>query len=261
MLFALEVTSKDVKGDVETVQCQFCVYRGREASDNPGAKRRRTDNIMLWSRPFRPELYRQHHQEQHPIVWAEYQSKTAQEMKSFFDKDKKQSIDSYLDLKKDHLTFSIRGPIVDSLIGDMFFHPEDDEEGDDSVPISKANALKLFHKQPDCSYVVTIKNPLRFQLSLDHISIGLSFRQTARIMSQYRNRTKNPKLTGLNDQMVGQFVRVVVGVNLNMISDILSSPNVWCFSLAQTAQLISGSHSWTSEFASTYLAVYTICIL
>ena len=114
----------------------------------------------------------------------------------------------------------------------MFFHPEDDEEGDDSVPISKANALKLFHKQPDCSYVVTIKNPLRFQLSLDHISIGLSFRQTARIMSQYRNRTKNPKLTGLNDQMVRQFVRVVVGVNLNMISDILSSPNVWCFSLA-----------------------------
>ena len=113
LLFALEVTSKDVKGDVETVQCQFCVYRGREASDNPGAKRRRTDNIMLWSRPFRPELYRQHHQKQHPIVWAEYQSKTAQEMKSFFGKDKKQSIDSYLDLKKDHLTFSIRGPILD----------------------------------------------------------------------------------------------------------------------------------------------------
>ena len=54
-------------------------------------------------------------------------------MKSFFDKGKRESVDSYIDLKNDHLLFNIQGPIVDTIIGDMFFHPEDDEQDDDAV--------------------------------------------------------------------------------------------------------------------------------
>ncbi len=54
---------------------------------------------------------------------------------------------------------------------------------------------------------MTIKNPLRFWLAINHTSSGLSFQQTATIIEQHRVRTKNLKLMGLNDHMVSQFIR------------------------------------------------------
>jgi hypothetical protein len=230
--YALDATARDLQGAVETVQCLFCVHYGREAREGPHVKRRRTATVMLWTNPFRPEHYRQHHESQHPIAWCDYQSRTLSDRKTFFSTPKKGSLHSFLDLSKDHIVFRIRGPIVEKLIADLFFHPENDEEDEDSEPITKANALKLFQKENDGSYSVTIKNRLRFLLALDHVSVGLSFRQTARVISQHRSRTKNAKLGGLNDHMVGQFVRILVAVNLNALSSILTNPGVWCFSLA-----------------------------
>jgi hypothetical protein len=44
----------------------------------------------------------------------------------------------------------------------------------------KVNAMKLFVKQSDESmYKVTIKNVTHFELAMDHVSTGMSFRQTA----------------------------------------------------------------------------------
>jgi hypothetical protein len=123
-------------------------------------------------------------------------------------------------------------PIVEVLIGELFFHPEEVEDDEYSTPITKANAMKLFVKQDDGSYVVTIKNPLRFNLALDHTAVGLSLRQTSRVIDQHRHQTKNARLAGLNDHMVGQFVRILVAVNLNTISNVLSQPQTWSFSIA-----------------------------
>jgi hypothetical protein len=39
----------------------------------------------------------------------------------------------------------------------------------------KTNAMRLFDQQ-DNGYIVTIKNIMRFELTMDHISIGKSFR-------------------------------------------------------------------------------------
>ncbi|KAH6569497.1 hypothetical protein BASA62_004868 [Batrachochytrium salamandrivorans] len=61
--------------------------------------------------------------------------------------------------------------------------------------------MKLFQLQKDGSYVVVIKNSLRFDLAIQHVSVGLSFRQTATVMTQYRNACKIPKLAGINDHM------------------------------------------------------------
>jgi len=66
-----------------------------------------------------------------------------------------------LDKDKDSLQFVISRPtIVDDVVGDLFFHPEEDEEDDASEPIMKANAMKLFKPQEDRSYLETIKNSL-----------------------------------------------------------------------------------------------------
>jgi hypothetical protein len=79
---------------------------------------------------------------------------------------------------------------------------------------------------------VTIKNPLRFNLARDHTEVGLSFRQTSRVIDQHRHQTKNARLAGLNEHIVRQFVRILVAVNLNTISNVLSQPQVWAFSIA-----------------------------
>ncbi len=73
-------------------------------------------------------------------------------------------------------------------------------------------------------YFVTIKNPLHFWLAIDHTSSSLSFRQTTVVIEQHRVRTKNPKLMGLNNHMVSQFLHVLVVADLQMIFEILSQP-------------------------------------
>lgn len=182
---------------------------------------------------FRLEAYKNHLESQHPEDWTSYQLLSYQEKVSFFKIRDISGIHRYLDIDKNTLQFVIsQSPIVDLVVGNLFFHPEED---DAFQPIAKANAMKLFKLQPDGSYLVTIKNSLRFNLAMQHVSVGLSFRQTAKVIELHRVATKNPKLNDINDHMVSQFVRVLLAVALQIISDILMDPNIWAFSLAADA--------------------------
>jgi hypothetical protein len=68
-----------------------------------------------------------------------------QEKAKFFKKREVSGIHSFLNKDKDNLQFVISRPtIVDDVVGDLFFHPEEDEEDDASESIKKANAMKLF---------------------------------------------------------------------------------------------------------------------
>jgi len=128
---------------------------------------------------------------------------THQKKAAFFKKKEVSGIHSFLDKDKDNLQFVISRPtIVDDVVGDLFFHPEEDEEDDASEPITKANTMKLFKPQEDGLYLVTIKNFLRFDLTIRHVFVGLSFRQTSKVIEQHRSATNNAKLDGLNDHMV-----------------------------------------------------------
>jgi hypothetical protein len=127
-----------------------------------------------------------------------------QEKATFFKKKEVSGIHNFLDKDKDSLQIVISKPtIVDDVVGDLFFLPKENEEDDSSEPITKANAMKLFKPQEDGSYLVTIKNSLRFNLAIRHVFIRLSFWQTSKVMEQHRSATKNAKLRGLNDHMVG----------------------------------------------------------
>ena len=103
----------------------------------------------------------------------------------------------------------------------MFFYPDNDQE-DGSPAITKVNTLKIFKKQSGESYQIEIKNPLRFELSFDFTSNGLSFHQTAASIQNVQKCMEAAQLIGLNDHMVGQSVRVLVGANLQAISDLLN---------------------------------------
>jgi hypothetical protein len=57
-------------------------------------------------------------------------------------------------------------------------------------------------------------------------------------------RLKNPLLDGLNDHMVGQFTRIIVGAALQDFANLLSNIRIWAFALA----FDSSTHQGTSFF-------------
>jgi hypothetical protein len=170
----------------------------------------------------------------HDQNWIAYKALSPEQKRAFFDEKQRSGIHAYLDSTKEFITFDIPNvAIVDELIGNLFFNPELDEDDEETEPISKANALKLF--SPICDrdeddmedgaandeadrvvrrYAVTLANPLRFWLSIDHVKVGLSLRQAAAVITQHHNRTKNVKLMGISDYMVGQYVRVLWAVSV-----------------------------------------------
>ncbi|CAM6008391.1 unnamed protein product [Sphagnum balticum] len=101
-----------------------------------------------------------------------------------------------MDLIADSIEFVILVDIINTIIGDIFFRNDEqllnDNDNDNDITAveaiakrvakkskKKVNAMKLFIKQFDEStYKVTIKNVMRFEWAMDHVLIGMSFRQT-----------------------------------------------------------------------------------
>jgi hypothetical protein len=61
---------------------------------------------------------------------------------------------------------------------------------------------------------MTIKNIMRFEIAMDHISIGMSFWQMAVVIQHAKDRTKTTKLTYMNNLIVGQYTHVLVAIAL-----------------------------------------------
>lgn len=162
--FGLKVHDTDVETMVvNSVRCQFCVYYGREVSVQVGEKRQRkkTTNIKYWDAPFRAELYRTHHVTQYPVRWAPYQKLSHTGKAALFETDKvkfKHTLDHpHLGQQVNSLVFDVDTQIVDTIIGDMFFHPDQFGSG------TYVNAMKLFHWNTiHNDYTVTIGNPMQF---------------------------------------------------------------------------------------------------
>ncbi len=277
--FSLKIVQRDAATSLASaVECQLCVMAGREdyraepssSSDtdddgpilpaNHSLKRRRRSKKTaptLFTFPFRKELYERHHQREHRASWAEYKAMTVQQRVAFLN-NKTRTISAFFPKTSNSIKFEVNSKIVEDVIGDMFWHPEGDVEEDDSDQdvelITKRNALKLFVKaddaDPDVPYKIEIKNVLCFDLATAHTSIGLSFRQIARIIAQHRAICKNPLLSGISDYTVGQFVRIQVGINLQLMASILARKRVWAFSIA-----CDGSTHRSTSFFDVHLRV------
>lgn len=77
-----------------------------------------------------------------------------------------------------YLQFDIDSPIVDDVIGELLFHP-DDVEG---VTHKKALALFEARDSDNGGYTLIIKTPKRFTLVVGVVATGASFRQATRIL-------------------------------------------------------------------------------
>ncbi len=201
--YALEVVSTTGNGDI-IVRCMFCIYEGRDSVVVNGSstrKRKSRNNIKYFLKPFLPHKYRIHHDGQHAELWALYKAAAKKDKQHFFDNKIKvaNTLHRYMDLDNNILTFMINASIVNTIIGDMFSRDDevvvdsDDADDDDVVGAAarkaakkfkeKTNAMKLFilnevdeDEDDPHSYTVTIKNIMRFNLAMDHVGSGMSFR-------------------------------------------------------------------------------------
>lgn len=151
----------------------------------------------------------------------------------------------YIEIDGDELTLKISNAVVDTIIGELLFRPEDEMpalEHDDGEAFDpnivervarliklKRNALLLFKPDggaDDGSYDVVIKNVKWFQLIIKHASCGMSFRQIAAAIGHTRDVMSMGNLSNVSDHLVGQYVRVLIGVALMKIGVLLSSADV-----------------------------------
>ncbi len=62
----------------------------------------------------------------------------------FFNRQKMTTINWFFCMANDVLEMTIVSKIVNELIGDLYFHPDNDATNGDDQPISKANAMRFF---------------------------------------------------------------------------------------------------------------------
>jgi hypothetical protein len=247
----VEVVSQDAKGSA-TCWCMFYVHEGRNEVKigQNGRKQKRTAQIKMFIAPFYPHKYCNHHESQHVKSWALYQDLSKTNKKQYFLSQIKpaNTLHWHMTVKDDKLVLDISARIVDTIIGDLFFHNDEvlanaDNNGDSDDDVAstiakkakeKTNTLKLFVKNendPD-RYRVVIPNAMQFELAMDHVSINMSFRQATAVIQHAKDHTKTATLSGMNDLIVGQYVRVLVDGNLQDISDLMGDLSFWAFSLA-----------------------------
>jgi hypothetical protein len=170
-----EINSETKK--VQAVQCQFCVYFGQDFSSIILEERKRqpTTRTKVWTL-FRSDSFRCHHEKVHNEDWKRYQALGYKERKEYFQKCVPLGNTIPFHFQENAtVTLKIQCPIVDIIIGEMMFHP--DEQGD----VSHVRTLKLFELSTEETgggmYMVTISNPRVFSLVVKNMMAGLSFAQ------------------------------------------------------------------------------------
>ena len=205
--FGLEITERYPNThEVTSVRCKFCTFSGREEKLGQKRQRRQTTVIMLWKPPYHAEKYRNHYESQHAEAWITYQALTFEEKQIYFNQKEhhKNTLLHSFGLLQTPLVFKIDASIVDTIIGNLFFHP------DGHGGLSQVNVLKLFKPNTNSNrYTITLTNLLQFRLAIDQIAIGLSFQQVEAILASVKHHTGLTRIGSANDTTVANYARVV----------------------------------------------------
>jgi hypothetical protein len=171
--FGLIITGRDTKSLVTLAMCHLCACF--KCAKQPGAKRQQTNNTKYYLAPFCKEHCEKQNSNQHHVEWEKYKKVSKEEKMEFFETMKSVSIKRFIRMSGDILEFIVDSKIVEDIIAQLFFHPNNDLD-----TLSLEKSMVLFKKVPDATtlYCITIKNVKRFELALDHTLIGLSFCQT-----------------------------------------------------------------------------------
>ena len=136
-----------------------------------GLKRKSIATKKYFKALFRPVLYCQHHESQHPSMWLSYSEASDAAKATFFEVVPiGDQLTSHFEGSDGQLYFTINPKIVDVLISEVFFELEDGQE-------SVARATAVFKGQDGAAaYCVQIKPIKMFRFVVHYVSFGASFR-------------------------------------------------------------------------------------
>ena len=252
--FGLTVCERDASTKaVVSVSCRFCLHFGRDVKI--GAKRKATANIQYFRRPFRADTYSRHMDSQHSVHWKTYSELTKEQKTGFFDEEApvvhRNTLKSHFGGSQATAQYFVNKGIVDIIIGEMHFHPDDSND-----EVTKERALAIFENvigqeedeqdsdlQTD-GYRITIKNPAQFELVVDYVSAGASFRIASRIVQMTRQRTGLASIGSAREGKVTSYIRIACALNLQKILEVMAS--TWTFSVAT---------DMSTHMATTYLDI------
>ena len=140
--------------------------------------RAKTEAKMTWTNNFRVDLYQAHLKGELPSAWNNYQGSSYDDKVTFFGRQMigKNTMLHHVNHDSKSIQFILNPDIVDILICDMFFHP------DDHGGITQTVTKNLFHKFEN-KYRVIVINPMQFRLVIAQIARGTSFRQIIGIIN------------------------------------------------------------------------------
>ncbi|KAG7378216.1 hypothetical protein PHYPSEUDO_010411 [Phytophthora pseudosyringae] len=147
MRYGLVPTSWGPNGVVTSVKCRFCdVFKREErkpTSDN--AKPRKKTMTVKYFKTFRPTCYKQHLETEHPAKWGDYGLPRMDEAReTFFESSLvvpiSQSLHAHFDISQDDLVVHLKPSIVDTIVGNLLFHPDTIGE------VTHERALRLFKR-------------------------------------------------------------------------------------------------------------------
>ena len=242
MQYGLKVTARcPTSGIVSSVCCRFCIVFGRE--EKAGCKRKATERTKYFDH-FRTDNYVQHLIQQHPEKWKEYQSlQSAEEKEQLF-----QSVAvPFVNKLESHfefggaLRFLVNKSIVEVIIGDLLFHPDDINGCTHARALSLFEPLEVADDDNDVEqdmYVVTIKTAKRFSLVVGCVALGASFRMETNMVQLVRDESGLSFYSGCSELLTSNYVRVACAVSLQILHELLQS--VAGYSLALDSSTLHG---------------------
>ena len=102
MEYGLEIASRDVNKEVESVRCKFCVTFGKESSSSSSARKRKVSGtVKYFTKPFRKDNYTSH-LKVHSEKFAEYNALSNEEKKEFFKVQEKivNTLDTHFEVER-----------------------------------------------------------------------------------------------------------------------------------------------------------------
>lgn len=179
---------------------------------------------------------------QHKTNYENYCALSDDEKKKYFPRvNFNNTLAAHFDGEKP-LNFFIDRDIVDVIIGDMLFNPDDEE----AVP-TRERALQVFKlvsiTEPEAAdeegeqdvtnmarYKVEIKSSRLFHLLVGFVACGSSFRMAARLVNITKTVSHMSCFGGCNQARAASLIRVICAASLQKIAKLLRRQ--WAFSIA-----------------------------
>lgn len=208
--YGFKIGSCGVASQVATVICRFCLRFGRETPSDAGdgsAKRRKMTTKTKMFDIFRTDLYEKHMRSQHSQRRARFVELVSDEEKEAFFRSTPVSFVNTVKASMETappppLKFSIQPAIVDRIIADLLFHP-DDVEG-----VSMIRAKSIFQAGV-ANYEAIVKNPSWFRLSFSFLGHGASFLMASSLMEATKTETGIGRFAGCNESIIACYARIL----------------------------------------------------